>query len=1127
MTKIIIHNPFPELRDEQAQASRPDSSDVWLSASAGTGKTQVLTARVLRLLLHDARPESILCLTFTKAGAAEMANRINEILAAWVRLPSALLAKDLMNLGEDHGPEAVDFARTLFARVLDARGSGLRIQTIHSFCQSLLGSFPAEAGLTPGFRPIEGREEEALVQTSLADMVADAERSGLAWVTDRLQRLSHRMGEDATRAHLRRCALAPDAMAALGNGVEAKVKRWLGLGEADVDAMLLAGCSDGGFDRVALDRVRALNVAWGTDRAMEKVEAITDWLAMSAPARVEHILVLTGVWAKADGDLKSFAKGWAPQEPDYPLLVEALYSHFNGRLQLRQLAQTADEVANALIIGQHYSRIYADAKHAAGVVDFNDLIARTVALLGDPGIGAWIGYKLDQTTDHILVDEAQDTNADQWAIVKALAGEFYAGDGAKAGMVRTLFTVGDYKQAIFGFQGTDPNEFALARDYFATFAAGADREVFDLSLSHSFRSSQPILDVVNAVVKTVTPEALGLARAPKQHVSATKGQSGTVTLWSPVGMEAATDENDEESWIASSERAFATQLATQVKAWTAGGLVLRNEGRPAEAGDILILVRSRGELARLIVSRLYEAGVEVAGVDRLRLNAPIAVQDLLACVRFVLQPADDLNLASLLVSPLIGWSQEMLYDRVKGRSVGLWQHIGDHKPEALSGLLAIADLRTPHLFLEHILSGPMQGRRKLLARLGEEARDPIEELLNAALAFERQAPPSLQQFMEWFDRGDVEIKRDPSQSGNAVRVMTVHGAKGLQAPIVVLADATSDPDFRNPRDLIWAAEEEVKLPLFRPRKAELAGSLKISVDESDRREREEHWRLLYVALTRAEEHLFVGGALKPKQQKEGLGEDCWHARVGAAMLDMGLQADGEGAIRLVHEEAMRAPKRDAAPAIPTIERPNWIERPAPEEARPPRPLAPSTIKPDDSVSDPPPTPQVRVAAEKGVLLHSLFERLPDIEPVQRREVADRWLALSAGVENASQRRQLIDAALTVIEHPDFAEIFSASALAEVPLAGVVGDQVITGTVDRLLIRDDAVLVVDFKTGRRVPQSVEAIPPHHLAQMAAYASVLEGIFPGRRVTTALLYSHAPKLIALPSQALATYKPGFSQ
>jgi ATP-dependent helicase/nuclease subunit A len=1127
MTKVIIHSPFPELRNEQARASHPDSSDVWLSASAGTGKTQVLTARVLRLLLYGARPESILCLTFTKAGAAEMANRINEILAAWVRLPATLLAKDLMNLGEDHGPDAVEFSRTLFARVLDARGGGLRIQTIHGFCQSLLGSFPAEAGLTPGFRPIEGREEEALARSALADMVADAERGGLAWVTDRLQRLSHRMGEEAARAHLRRCASAPDAMTALGVGVEAKVRRWLGLGDADVDAMLLAGCTDGGFDGVALDRIRALNIAWGTERAMEKVEAITDWLAMSAISRVEHILVLTGVWAKVDGDLKSLTKGWAPQEPDYAALVKAQYAHFNGLLELRQLAQTADEVANALIIGQYYSRTYANSKHAAGVVDFNDLIARTVALLHDPGMGAWIGYKLDQATDHILVDEAQDTNADQWAIVKALAGEFYAGDGAKAAMARTLFTVGDYKQAIFGFQGTDPNEFARAFDHFAAFAQGAERDVLDLSLSQSFRSSQPILDVVNAVIETVTPEAFGLAKVPDQHVSATRGQSGTVTLWPPVGIDAATDENDEEGWIASSERAFAAQLAAQVKAWTIGGLMLRNEGRLAEAGDVLILVRSRGELARLIVSRLYEAGVEVAGVDRLRLNAPIAVQDLLACIRFVLQPADDLNLASLLVSPLIGWSQETLYDYAHGRKVGLWQHLGERKPEVLSSLLSIADLTSPHCFLEHILSGPMRGRHKLLARLGEEARDPIEELVNAALAFEREAAPSLQQFIDWFDRGDVEIKRDPSQPGNAVRVMTVHGAKGLQAPIVVLADATSDPDFKNPRDLNWAAEETLKLPLFRPRKAELVGSLKTSADESDRREREEHWRLLYVALTRAEEHLFIGGALKRKQQKEGLGVDCWHARVEAAMLSMGLKMDGGGAIRLVVEEPTRNPKRDATPAIPVIERPDWLDRHAPIEARPPRPLAPSAIKPEDTVSDPPLIAQVRAAAEKGIFLHSLFERLPDVEPARRREAADRWLTLSAGVSNAAQRMQLIDAALAVIENPDFADIFSAKALAEAPLAGVVGDQVVAGTVDRLLIREDSVQVVDFKTGRRVPAGVEAVPPHHLAQMAAYAAVLESIFPGRRVEASLLYSHGPKLIALPPQALASYKPGFSQ
>jgi ATP-dependent helicase/nuclease subunit A len=1130
MSKTVAHKAFPPLKGEQAAASHPDSSDVWLSASAGTGKTQVLTARVLRLLLHDARPESILCLTFTKAGAAEMANRINEILGAWVRLPSNMLFKDLEALGEESGPVARAKARMLFAKVLDARGGGLRIQTIHSFCQSLLGGFPAEASLIPGFRAIEGREEAALAQSVLAELVADAERTGQLGLIERLQQLSYRMGEDAARLLLGRCARDPDAMEALEAGIDARVRRWLGLGDADPEALLLAACTDGGFDGLALERLRDMNLAWGSARGLEKVEAIADWLAMTPVGRRDHIDVIASVWARADGEIRSFAKGQAPQDDGYAELAEAQYAFFNGLLQLRVLARTAEAIANALTVGQAYARAYADAKRASGLVDFNDLIRHTVKLLETDGMGDWIRYKLDQATDHVLVDEAQDTNARQWDIVKAIAGEFYAGEGAKAGTVRTLFTVGDYKQAIFGFQGTNPKEFERAKAHFSDLAANAEREVLDLSLVQSFRSGRPVLDVVNQLIETISPAAMGLQTPPRAHVSARAGQSGSVTLWAPVepGLPDAEDVEAEESWLADSELKFASDLAERVWDWTRGPnrLRLRNEARDAEPGDVLILVRKRGDLARTIVSRLYEANVPVAGVDRLTLNAPIAVQDLLSCIRFVLQPDDDLNLAALLVSPLLVWSQSDLYDRGKQRTgLSLWQHLGEQKPQALLDLLGAADLTTPHRFLEAILSGPMQGRRKLLARLGDEARDPIEELINQALAFEREAPPSLQGFIDWFDRGAVEIKRDSAQSGGAVRVMTVHGAKGLQAPIVVLADATSDPDFRVSRDLDWAAEDKLSLPIFRPRKEELSGSLKASAEASDARETEENWRLLYVALTRAEEHLFVGGALKPRQHKSGMGENCWHVQVDRAMAAMGV-AEIEGTRTLVHHEGEPKPSGFAGrEAAPEAVLPDWLRTPAPQEARPPRPLAPSTILPADTVADPPPSPGMRQAAERGSLLHSLFERLPAVETTRRVESAERWLRDSAGVGDAETRRALVADALRVLEEPAFATIFAPDALAEAPLAGVVDGQVIAGTVDRLLVSDSKVLVVDFKTGRRVPASADAAFPHHKAQMAAYVAVLRGIFPDHDVRAALLYTSGPKLIHLSDADLEPHKPGF--
>jgi ATP-dependent helicase/nuclease subunit A len=761
-----------------------------------------------------------------------------------------------------------------------------------------------------------------------------------------------------------------------------------------------------------------------------------------------------------------------------------------------------------------------------GLVDYDDLIRKTVELLEMPGMGDWIRYKLDQATDHILIDEAQDTNDRQWAIIKAIAGEFFAGSGARGTVHRTLFTVGDYKQAIFGFQGTDPRHFSAAQGYFSEAAAAVERNLLDLSLSQSFRSSPPILDLVDQVISGIGGDALGLSAPPPRHVSA-GGRGGAVTLMPPV-IDTGTDEGDEdeESWVPQSARKLAADIASQVKGWLDEGLWLEKEVRPIEEQDVLILVRSRGELAALIVAQLHKAGVTVAGVDRLQLGLPLAVKDLLACVRFALQPLDDLNLAALLVSPLFGWSQEELFEVAHARGDRhLWPHLRPTlaKEHHLHALLNNADFSTPYAFLETILSGEMDGRRKLLARLGGEARDPIDELLNAALDFARNHPPSLQLFLDWFDRGDVEIKRDASAASNAVRVMTVHGAKGLQAPVVILADATAAPKKAKGGDLFdWVNDDGFKLPLLRPSAAELTGSLLASADESDAAEAREHWRLLYVALTRAEERLVITGALGPKA-KGVVPDDSWYQAVDTALMAMGVAAV-EG-----RKEYVVTGKREtkAAPkplTLAPMDCPEWLSQQAPIEARPPRPLSPSSLGKDD-VTDPPPTPAMAAAAERGRLLHALFERLPGVTE-NRAVVADRWLAQSAGVDDGAMRAELIKSALTVIDDPAYAALFSADALAEAPIAGVVGGDVIAGTVDRLIVTERSVMLVDFKTGRRVPLSPAACPVPHLRQMAAYYALLSAIFPDKAVVAALLYTAGPMMHILPEALLATHKPSFS-
>jgi len=1136
--------PLHALQSEQAKAADP-AIHAALSASAGTGKTQVLTARVLRLLLGGAAPENILCLTFTKAGAAEMANRIGERLAFWVRLKDSELAKELVAIGADNSPDGRARARRLFAEVLDAPG-GLRIQTIHSFAQTLLTAFPAEAGVTPGFRPLEGREEELLARRTLAALVAEADTGGGAYagLIDDIQALSRRLGEREAERYLLACAREPEALSYFStpDAAEAWLRSQLDLPGGDITAHVTARCHDDSFDCALLRQVANAYRSWGKPSGQPMIAAIEQWLALSPRERCASLSEFAGnsILTKSGGrrSIKSLLKHW----PDAQEGCDELAADLEELLLLLNQAELVAVQAAGLRAGAAFAAAYVRAKRAAGVADFDDLIRWTRDLLATPGMGDWVRYKLDRRTDHVLVDEAQDTNASQWKIVFSLLDEYFSSESGVAAH-RTLFMVGDFKQAIYGFQGTNPREFEDARQRvrdtvreLEDAARGADdihvRPFRDLSISRSFRSAQPVLDLVDAMIAEVGPAAMGLPDDPEPHRAHHASRPGSVELWPPFALDededgaandnAAGGEAGEEGWLPEPARLYAGQLAKTIRHWLDEGEPLASTGQPITAGDILILVRSRGELASLIVARLFKEGVPVAGIDRLHLSSPLAVKDLMAAVTFAVQPLDDLNLASLLVSPLLGWDQDQLYALAHGRSGALWPELRKRAGEGgafadahqrLADLLGQADFITPARFLELILSGPLQGRRKLLGRLGPAARDPIDELVAAALDFERVETPSLDRFLAWFGSGEVTIKRDPSAPANAVRVMTVHGAKGLEAPVVILADATADPARLGgaSSSLTYPGGEVGDLPVIKPRKDELAEPFATLIADQKARDLEEHWRLFYVALTRAAERLIVAG-LKPNTKT--LAENSWHARTAAALDRLGAEQDGEVLrYRGAADAAAAEPPRPRT-APPPVALPAWLHLPAPPEARPPRPLAPSQLV-EDREAAPPPTPELRAAAQRGVLLHALFERLPAVAPAERRAAGNRWLEHSAGVADGGERDSLLAAALGVIDHPDFSGLFAPHALAEAPIAATLPDgRVVAGTVDRLLVDADLVQVVDFKTGRRVPEDLAAVPPSHRLQMEAYAQALRVIFPGRRVRASLLYTAGPRLIALP-------------
>ena len=1148
------------LKNEQRRAVDPADS-VWLSASAGTGKTQVLSARVLRLLLRpDVEPGQILCLTFTKAGAAEMATRVNEVLASWVRLEDPRLFAELDAIGAPGDPATRARARTLFAGVLDCPGGGLRIDTIHAFSQWLIAAFPTEANLIPGARPMEERDRDLLAHRVLADLVARWEEEGDEPALEALRMLSVRLDPDRARKWLMRCAEARDAWFGPGAWqppMRERVEMLLGLPVGAGEVELGALCSDEVFDCDALRRLLAANTAWGTKTGRESAAAIEAWLA--AEDRLAACDALTRSLFTQKGEprqLKSLAK----HDPDYTEVASSVAACLSGIAQLGTLIDLAGFVTPALEIGRRYALAWDQAKAREGLIDFDDLIRHAAALLATPGLGEWIRYKLDRRFDHILIDEAQDTNEAQWSIIDALTEEYFTGLGQRDGKLRTIFVVGDYKQAIFRFQGTSPENFSAARDRFKRIMAenafgasrlregGEPRELLELGLRRSYRSAQPVLDFVDDAIAAIGPAQFGLDRAPEPHVG--DARPGLVTLWRAVMPLAAEAEDEEETdanegpegWVSRPERRMADCIAAQVKAWMDGGFpLIKGEPRHAGPGDIMVLVRKRRELAGLIVARLHAAGVPVAGVDRLRLGAPLAVKDLLAGLRFAAQPLDDLSLASLLVSPLIGWSQEQLLahgyrdEEARKRGTSLWGHLSrSPHPEAqaatmlLRDLLARADFETPQALIHWVLVGPWEGRRKLIARLGREAADPIDELIAAAFAYSAVHVPSLAGFLQWFDAGEGELKREPGSDAGLVRVMTVHGAKGLQAPIVILADATGNPDKSPPRGLDLAENLPGGggrvMPLPPVSKDQHVGRIAAAQEAVAKAEREEHWRLLYVAMTRAEEALFIGGALGKKEKEPA--PDSWYARLaplfGEEMLDDLLW--GARAERGARPEPIISPKQSDLP-MPLV-LPQWATRPPPQEPRPPRPLAPSAAGEEQGADPPLPPGERAAAARRGVLIHALLERLPDVPAEHREQRGAAWLARLAADIDPQLQAEMLGQALAVIADPQWAELFSPAALPEVPLAALVEGQVIAGTADRLLVSEEKVLVVDFKTARRSPASLEQVPAATVRQMAAYTAALAEIYPGRGIEAAVLYTHAPRLIALPADLLAAYRPSLA-
>lgn len=1153
--------PFEQTIRNQRIAADPARS-AFVMANAGAGKTRVLTNRVARLLLNKTSPEKILCITFTKAAAAEMAERLFTELGQWAMLDDVELAAALVNIEGADVPArqgtALNDARRLFARALETPG-GLKIQTIHSFCESVLRRFPLEANAPPGFSIVEASEATLLLNTAIDSVARRAAHDPkLANSFSRLSKLRNEQDLralfanapgfqfDAERSHY---DSVEDMIAALAKNLDA---------QPNDDEEAIRSRFVKSLDTTKIEDARSVLAAGGTnakDRCAKPIHVFQSTCNAS-----EQWSALEKLFLKSDGaprgkygDTKT--KKIAPWVEDYLVGLEAEFVKFHEVIKTNIVFR--DTVAYYRILSD-VREGYRRAKSKNAALDFDDLIERTRCLFAQTS-SAWVMYKLDQGIDHILVDEAQDTSPGQWAVITALLEDHLGGEGARE-TNRTFFAVGDMKQSIYSFQGADvelfeEKEAALGK----RLAATGDYKNVDLQLS--FRTTAPVLKFVDALfVEPEAVEGLGYRGVPTHGVKR-NGEAGLVELWPLTPRPEKLETNPWDTPVDKQEidhpvRQLSEKIARQIKLWLDGGTVLESLNRPIVPGDIMILVQSRNQLFREVIRQLAQHEVPVAGADRLKLLEDPAIEDLLSFAKFAVLTSDDLSLAEVLKSPLFNFDDDndlfpLAHHRDNNQS--LWASLNkrcsekSHWKEAVEVLSAARKVglrQGPFAFLAHALENEnFSGRKRFYERLSESSRDAVDEMLRQALDFENANPRSLRAFVNWFEHNAAEIKREMERTDDAVRVMTVHGSKGLESNIVFLVDAHRGPNL-NHQDPIQTLNsprqgESFNAPIFSGSSKRDIPTTAAAREQQKQKGFEEYRRLFYVAATRARDRLYICGyelGNDKNPRKKAAGIKSWHALAQDAFDRLG------PAVEIGSEplwDGQDAPwKRISCPQTATIGQvttskpiedpimPDCLLHLAPTETAMAR-LQPSRMADEDEAASEPVTspalsPSNSDTYFRGRTLHRLLELLPDLAPDLREDAANLLLSRLAPDVDRTERGRWCKEVLSVLNDKQFARVFGPGSRAEVGIAGTPKESndgtIINGQIDRLIIGEKEILVVDYKTNRPPPARAEGVAPAYIAQMAAYRALLQEIYPTHQIKSALLWTFEARLMPLPDSLL---------
>ncbi len=1037
----------------QLKASNPLLSS-WVSASAGTGKTKILTDRVLRLLLQAVPFNKILCLTFTNAAANEMQERIIANFEKWAHFSPQDLCSTLENtLGRKATKDELTIASSLFDSYLKTQDQ-INIYTIHSFCQKILKKFPLEAGISPHFKIIDEFKVKQIIRDIKKQLFNLPE---LEPITRFFAENFHELTIDdifnkIISAKTKILKKEPNLSSTYSDLVTQGINHIQKLSNHDPNIYV---------DTINIENPEVKNIIAkliGNDLQNTDLKSI--FLTLSG-AKKKRIVVKK--IAKPDSDLYRELENIQDKiyQLDQAKKAEYLFSYS------KLLAIISEKIASE----------FEAYKRKNSFLDYDDLIIHTENLLTNSHAKEWVLYKLDGGVEHLLVDEAQDTSKNQWRIIEALIEEFYAGESNNYYKNRTIFVVGDEKQSIFSFQGADISTFSYMNKFLNEKLKNGRKPFETIDLNVSYRSTREILTCVNDVFHKIAKNNLEDFSAKLQEMTPHRlSHSGVVELWPLCVDEDSSD--SEEFWplvyqnnLGNGKIILAEKIANYVKEQINSGRILPSTNAKISAEDFMILFRTRDDFTDEVIKALKKAEIDITGLDRIPLAEDLGVADLLAIANFVLNPENDLNLAALLKSPILRLPEQELYILAilaKKNRISLWKYLNLEKQYSLIktklqeflSLYEILPLVDFFLYITDVLN-----YRDVIT----ENDEVIDEFLKLSKNYFLEYNSSLQNFIYWFQTHPITVKRD-TDTKNKLRIMTAHASKGLQSPIVILCDTTKLPN--SIERFIWDENDQLLSAKSSSYIPEFYETLKI---KEQQKAYQEYLRLLYVGMTRAEDHLIICGY----QGKNKIPENCWYKLINHSMQEIGsLDINGNliygtPYLHVVSQNSLHNKKHTKI-----------------IENKIPRPI--KSWKPETRSSDYKSSP---VALEYGLIFHKILE---DAVGSKNLDNFDKHPLIKTLSNNLQKR--IKTSLKKLVSNVQFKELLKHEIKTELSFGYKTGSEIKIGRVDLAVISKDQVVIIDYKSGN----NYDSIPEAYIKQLKFYKEAFMEIYPDKNINCKILW-----------------------